>query len=65
MYTKIAHNLLKTNNQNHKYYGASDRCPGCHTEPETLAHVLTCPASHTAAFWQAQEAVLWKNLEER
>jgi hypothetical protein len=42
MITKIIHNLVNTNQQNHKYYGKSPLCPSCNLEVETLPHVLSC-----------------------
>ena len=40
--SKIIHNLVNTNYQNHKFYGKSSLCPCCEQEIETLEHLLSC-----------------------
>jgi hypothetical protein len=49
MIAKLIHNLVNTNQQNHKYYGKSPLCPSCNVAIETLSHVLTCQFSEAAA----------------
>ncbi len=41
--SKLSHQLWNTNILNEKFYGQSNICPICLTEPETWKHVVTCP----------------------
>jgi len=45
--TKIVHELVNTNRQNHLYYGHYPLCPLCNQEEETFQHVLVFPQAVT------------------
>jgi hypothetical protein len=62
-YTKLAHALLNTNVQNHKYYGKSALCPCCGLFDETLQHVFTCVAPEVIEFRRKQQDILWNQLD--
>jgi hypothetical protein len=47
--SKLLHNLVNTNQQNHLFYGTSSLCPICQHAEETLQHVFTCNHSSVSA----------------
>jgi hypothetical protein len=61
-YSKLSNKLMNTNTQNRKFYGKTDKFPCCHVSPETITHMLTCPAPEVATFRLQQQDILWNNL---
>jgi hypothetical protein len=51
---KLTNGLWNTNEQNHKFYGTSSKCPFC-SSPETLSHIFTCGSSKATSY--RQEAI--------
>jgi hypothetical protein len=45
--SKLIHHLANTNQQNHLFYGTSNKFPGCQSFEETFEHVLKCPSPST------------------
>lgn len=62
MLTKIIHNLVNTNQQNHHYYGKSPLCPSCKNAEETFSHVLPCQEQDALAIRSKAFSVLQVDL---
>jgi hypothetical protein len=60
--TKLLHQLINTDRQNHLYYGDSTLCPCCKLEEETFIHVLSCADGSTANHHDLAQAQLTSSL---
>jgi hypothetical protein len=61
--SKLVHQLINTNRQNHMYYGSSSLCPCCQEEVEIFPHVLQCKSPSASYQHIVALETLRKNLQ--
>jgi hypothetical protein len=62
MVAKLIRKVIKTNQQNHTFYGKWPLCPSYHTAEESWTHIFTCGSEGSTESHKASVTELQKNL---